>query len=350
MYFFPGPFIKDEHVETADRSLGLTINSGKNALRLALRSFGLLPGALIGIPAFCCNEVINAVIEEEFVPCFFDSEKAGSYWAFYNEEKVKAAGVRVIIITHLYGYVHPGTKEITEMCRRNNVRLIHDAAQSFGVDTSDFGDHPVIYSFGPGKSTTAARGGEVLNIATPGKMEMKKAGFWNEREARFFFNSRLFREEEKRSMGLVEKLCLRFKSRENVFFELTPFQKQKALQAKMIAVSKKEERKERYLLLKAAIAKSDTLSIAYEAEEGLFFKIVLYVDRGTELFLNYLRSNNVPYCRLGDSMNVNVRDMAGLPYFEKTYKNIIELSSERSVPLSEIKRVAAVLANYKGEN
>ncbi|MFL5752133.1 MAG: DegT/DnrJ/EryC1/StrS family aminotransferase [Bacteroidia bacterium] len=338
----------NEDTDISGVSLGLTVDSGKNALRIALRSVNLHPGSIVGIPAFCCKEVISAVREEGFTPYYFDMEKPGTYWALYDEKKVIEANIKAIIVTHLYGYVHPFTKEIVDMCARNNVKLIHDAAQSFGIDTSDFGDHPVVYSFGPGKSTTAALGGEVLNVRThPG---IKTKSFWDNQEARFFFNTRLFGTEQKRSHFLFKKLYDRFKKKKSGFFELSAFQKEKALQAKAIALNKRKEREERYLILKDAVSKLNSVSIAYETKAGLFFKVVLYVNKNVENFIKYLEENKVPHFRLGTTIDVGLLQTKDLPNFKQTYLNLVELSSERSIPVSETKRVAQVLSAYKNED
>lgn len=347
-YYFPGPFISNEYPDTSGITLGLTVNSGKNALRLALRSFQLPAQSLVGIPAFSCNEVVNAVLEENLKPYFFDSYQ-GSYWGNYEESIIKSKGIKAIIITHLYGYVHPSTKEIADVCKRNGVKIVHDAAQSFGINASVFGNDPVVYSFGPGKSATAAGGGELLNVKSHGAT-IGKSSLADKLAAKAFFKSRLFGFKNKSLNGRKLRLFKRFGSDAGAFTDLSSFQEKKAKEAKAIALLKNNGRRERYLLLKDAVLKNDEIKIVYEEQDGLYFKLLLYVPGNTEHFLDYLKNNHVPYCRLADSMDMSKRDTSHAVLFNGSYKRIVEISSERSIPVEEIKRVAAVLAAYRNGN
>lgn len=350
MYYFPGPFTQNYVFDTKAVSLSTTVNSGKNALRLGLRSFNLPLGSKVGIPSFCCNEVVNAVLEEKLQPYFFDVKEVGSYWANYKESEIKNEDLKAIIIIHMYGYLHPDTQEIIKTCKLNGVNLIHDAAQSFGIDTTLFGKDLIVYSFGPGKSTTAARGGELINFHPKSSEQISKPGFWDNMEAGMFYNSRLFGNKMNR-LGIYKwNLSKRLASDGKKLLDMGVFQKQKALEAKTIALTKDNGRKERYLMLKEAVLGLDNVKVAYENEEGLFFKMVLYVNKNIDNFISYLRSNNIPYCLLADNMDLSKRELKGSVFFTETYLNIVEISTERSISLSEMNRVAKVLMNYKNGN
>src|SRR3989344_396775 len=104
MTYFPSPFLPDETVKSENESLGFVVNSGKNALRLVLRSFSLKEGANVGIPAFCCDAVFQAVKEEKLTPCFFDLKEEEGYWADYSTEAIKEKKIEAVILTHLYGF------------------------------------------------------------------------------------------------------------------------------------------------------------------------------------------------------------------------------------------------------
>ena len=349
MYYFPSPFIVNEVIDSKNYDLASTVNSGKNALRIALKSLSLPINSTVGIPVFSCNEVVNAVMEEGLKPVFFDVKEIGSYWADHNEQKILNLDVKAIIVTHLYGFLHPDTLSIIDMCSRNNIKLIHDLAQSFGMDISLFKNNLIIYSFGPGKSTSAAKGGEVLNLPGKSIVAIRSAGFWDDMSAKLFFNSRLFGSKRSNVDVFIGKLCHQF-IKKTGFIAMTPFQKQKALEAKAIALTLNNGRRERYLILKNAILNLNTVRVVYESQEGLWFKIVLFVKERTDHFLTYLKKNYVPYCRLGDSMDMTKRDMSDMVFFKETYSSIIEISSERSIPMVEIQRVSTVLSNYENEN
>jgi dTDP-4-amino-4,6-dideoxygalactose transaminase len=347
-YYFPGPFIKNELVENNEVSVGFAVNSGKSAIRLALRSFKLPENSGVAIPAFCCNEVMNAVLDEKLKPVFFDMKGTGDYWTEYSEARLKSEEIKALIITHLYGFIHPDTEKILEICRRNEIHVIHDAAQSYGVNQKMFGSDPVVYSFGPGKSTTAARGGELMNVE---KMAtIPKNGFWNTLEAKIFYRSRLVGAPVSRLDVYLGKLSRKFMFPENRITELSSYQSELAKKAKTIALTKGSERKDRYNIVRTAIVNINTATIPYENEDGIFFKFVLYVKSDVDRFIQYLNENDIPFFRLADSIDMEQRDEKRNVNFKRSCQSLIELSVERSIPMSEIKRVAELLSRYKSEN
>src|ERR1700751_2805109 len=158
-YFFPS-FIERFEVEQKPLpQLKITVNSGTNALRLLLRSFNLSVNDKVAIPAFVCDSVKYAVEQEKLTPVLFDLKPDNSFWTFYDLEYIKLENIKTVVLVHLYGFIHPDTKEIVEFCKNNNIKLIHDSAQSYGIDEKFLNEGDgIVYSFGPGKSTTAAGG------------------------------------------------------------------------------------------------------------------------------------------------------------------------------------------------
>ena len=345
-YFFPTPFICGENEFFKKEELKFTINSGKNALRIALKSFGFPSNAKIGIPSFCCNAVLTAVIEEGFAPHFFDLKEENSYWADYNKEQILAKNINVVILVHLYGFIHPDSNEIIEFCHKNNIKIIHDVAQSFGIDTSSFGDDAIIYSFGPGKSSTAAFGGEIVNLKGFSKNEIRSPKLIHKINARIFFYSRLNCFKYKKIIGLFSRILNRFDPRDNIFFDMSAFQKRKAIQVKEIVIRSKNERKERYNFLTNSIKNNETIKVAFDNGSGLYFKLILYISEDIENFIQYLEKNEIPYYRIANDIDLKKRNEEMLPRFFKIYYKFVEISTERSIPMEEIKRVAHVLSNF----
>lgn len=350
MYYFPSPFIENEVIDPKGFDFGLTVNCGKNALRIALRSFNLPKNAGIGIPVYSCNEVVSAVLEEDLVPFFFDNKETDSYWADFDEQKIRNSNVKAIILTHLYGFLHPDTKAIIESCHKNDIKMIHDMAQSYGLDVSLFKDQLIVYSFGPGKSTTAAKGGELVNLPDNFKVVIEPAGFIENRRAISFFNSRFYGRKKGKIEVLFDRIDQLFGTKTQGFIGMSEFQMQKALQAKAIACMKNNGRRERYSLLKNAISKLNSIKEAYHSADGLWFKLVIYIKTNPDRFINYLKRNDIPYCRLSDSMDLAKRDTTNTPFFNQSHRGILEISTERSIPLSEIKRISDLLKNYENEN
>jgi len=347
MYYFPNPFINNEAIDIRGISLSYTVASGKQALSIALKSFDLPAGSAVAIPAFCCNEVVGAVSDAGHFPVFFDLKEQGSYWAEYKEERLREEKIKVVIITHLYGYLHPDTQRIADSCAAHGIKLIHDAAQSYGIDERLLMNAPLVYSFGPGKSTTAARGGELLNVNEDKLPVPAKANRWDDMEAKAFFTARTFGAVGDRLMPYKMKIAQYFRGKQHVITGLSPFQKEKAIQAKAIARNPDNDRKKRYNILSAAIESSAHIRKADAAERGLSFKIVIFVEKDTDKFTGYLKQHAVPYCRLADSMNMTQRDVSKTPIFNETFRKLIEISTERSIPMDEINRIATLLSEYK---
>jgi len=243
--------------------------------------------------------------------------------------------------------MHPDTQDIVKWGKQLNLKIIHDAAQSYGMDVSLFKDSPVVYSFGPGKSTTAAKGGEIINISGGGYRELKMPGFWDRIDAQLFYNSRIYGNGRNKIDSIKWRLSQKLKSRSTEIFDMSAFQKQKAMQAKVIVKTKFEERKLRYELLRNAIINSEELNLCYDDGKGLYFKIVCYVKNNTPQLISYLRKNNIPYYRLADDINLRQRELSAAVNFHRTYLNIIEFSTERSIPVNEFERVANLLTDYK---
>ncbi|HXU27334.1 MAG TPA: DegT/DnrJ/EryC1/StrS family aminotransferase, partial [Bacteroidia bacterium] len=133
-YYFPSFIQKINFEQEISPQLKITVNSGTNAIRLLLRSFNLVSNDKVAIPAFVCDSVKYAVEQEKLTPIQFDLKTENSFWTSYDLNRIKTENIKVVILVHLYGFVHPDTLEIVDFCERNNIKIIHDAAQSYGID------------------------------------------------------------------------------------------------------------------------------------------------------------------------------------------------------------------------
>ncbi|MBF0342062.1 MAG: DegT/DnrJ/EryC1/StrS aminotransferase family protein [Magnetococcales bacterium] len=143
------------------------VASGHHALRLLLRQQALRPGARVALPALICPTVVSAIRAEGLIPDFVDIEPEWQQMAF-DADRFARRGFDLILLPHLYGAPHPLTREIRAFAGNQKIPLIHDAAQSFGVALDGTPlvslDQGGLYSFGPGKATTAATGGLVYGL------------------------------------------------------------------------------------------------------------------------------------------------------------------------------------------
>ncbi|MHB8262056.1 MAG: DegT/DnrJ/EryC1/StrS family aminotransferase [Bacteroidia bacterium] len=346
-YFFPS-FINSIHIEQELLpQLKNTVNSGTNALRLLLRSFELPIYSKVAIPAFVCNSVREAVEAEKFVPILFDLKPDNTFWTFYDTSRIKEKNVTVVILVHLYGFIHPDTSNIADFCEKNNIKLIHDAAQSYGINEQYLTNgNGIVYSFGPGKSTTAAGGAWIKgynNNTVFNNIKKPSVFSFQNTKAKLFLKSRIFGYSLGKYEHLLSVLLNKISSNSNNILSMSSFQ----LKMASYVISNMKNitilRKERYLILKNEIKNNEFIRIAYDDHKGLYFKLVLYVKDEVKYFKKYLNQHGVPYFSLSE----NITQINGFTNFKETAEKIIEISCESCIPKGEIERIAMLLNNYK---
>lgn len=155
------------------------LSSGTAALHLAYKLSGIERGDIVFCSDLTFAATANPLIYEGAIPVFIDSEY--ETWnmdlmalrkAFEKYPKVKA-----VVVADLYG-VTGRLDEIKELCKKNNVILIEDAAESFGASYKDkkagsFGDFNII-SFNGNKIITTSGGGMLIS---EDKASINKAKF-----------------------------------------------------------------------------------------------------------------------------------------------------------------------------
>jgi len=148
--FFPQP------ISSLHRSVELPYHywtgSGREALRLVLSHCRVEKGVhKIGVPAFTCQVVLDAVRRSGCVPVFYD---CGVVVDLVEIMRVLPQ-VDALLIVYNLGFV-PEMGVIAAACKRRNVLLIEDCAQALGARWENklvggFGSY-AIYSFGISKN------------------------------------------------------------------------------------------------------------------------------------------------------------------------------------------------------
>jgi len=145
---------------------GIGVNSGTDALVLALLAVGVKPGDEVITPAFSFVASASAVVMIQARPVFVDIDPIT-----YNLDPALVARAvtprtRAIVAVHLYG--QPAAMDaITEIARPRGVAVIEDAAQAIGASyagrpAGSWGDAACL-SFYPTKNLAACGdGGMVL--------------------------------------------------------------------------------------------------------------------------------------------------------------------------------------------
>lgn len=108
------------------------VNSGTDALFLALKNLQIGPGDEVIVPTFTFIATALAVSYTQAKPLFVDIEE-GSY--NIDPQKIRQAvtkRTKAIIPVHLYGQA-ANMREILKIAKEYNLKIIEDAAQAHGV-------------------------------------------------------------------------------------------------------------------------------------------------------------------------------------------------------------------------
>ena len=160
------------------------LSAGTAALHLALKLAGVQAGDKVLCQSMTFAASANPITYEKAVPVFIDSEP--ETWNMSPEllEKAikdlsaKGQKPKAIIAVHLYG-MPAQMKEIMEIARKYDIKVIEDAAESlgshiYGQMTGTFGDYGIL-SFNGNKIITTSGGGALI---THTEKDKEKAVFW----------------------------------------------------------------------------------------------------------------------------------------------------------------------------
>ena len=159
----------------------VALASGTSSLHLAVKLAGVKPGDKVFCTDMTFGATVNPVVYEGGIPVFIDTEY--DTWNMDPIALEKAfelyPEVKIVVLVHLYGT--PGKiDEIKAVCKKHNVIIIEDAAESLGarykgVQTGTFGNYNAI-SFNGNKIITGSSGGMFL---TDDKEATEKVRKWS---------------------------------------------------------------------------------------------------------------------------------------------------------------------------
>ncbi len=156
------------------------LSSGTAAIHLALKAAGVGEGDIVFCPTLTFSATANPIIYQNAIPVFIDSD----YETWNMSPKVleeafeKYPEVKAVIVVHLYG-LSADMDKIMAICRKHNVAVIEDAAESLGSyykgkQTGTFGDYG-IFSFNGNKIITTSGGGMLVSN---NEERIAKTKFW----------------------------------------------------------------------------------------------------------------------------------------------------------------------------
>ncbi|WP_210364487.1 aminotransferase class I/II-fold pyridoxal phosphate-dependent enzyme [Bacillus sp. REN3] len=156
------------------------LSSGTAAIHMALKAAGVGEGDIVFCPTLTFSATANPIIYQNAIPVFIDSDY--ETWNMspkaLEEAFDKYPEVKAVIVVHLYG-LSADMDKIMEICKKHNVAVIEDAAESLGTyykggHTGTFGDYG-IFSFNGNKIITTSGGGMLVSN---NEERIAKVRFW----------------------------------------------------------------------------------------------------------------------------------------------------------------------------
>lgn len=346
-YFFPSIIRNSKQFEDVVPALMYTVSSGEEAIRILIRAQGFAMRSKIAVPAFVCGSVARAIAAEGHVPIYLDLKTTDTFLTDYNFQFLDVEKPVALILVHLYGFLHTDNQAIEDYCLANNIYLIQDLAQSYGLNEDLM--HPIfpkVYSFGPGKSATAAGGAMIrwankehtlFNLENPGLIATIKA--------KLFLKSRIYGQEKSFIDIFLQKLIDKFFSHPTNITQMSVYQKKAATYVMSKQKNIIEDRLKRWKKIDEGILEHTYLKSAMPNSFCLCFKYVINASEHSESFKNYLKEHHIPYYCLGTDI---IKDIStNLPNFKVSATSFIEISCEAVIPFQEIERISALLKAFK---
>ncbi len=164
---------------------GAALSSGTAAIHMALKAVGVEKGDKVFCSSLTFAASCNPIIYEGGIPVFIDSEPESHNMSPVALEKAfkayeeKGEMPKAVIVVNLYGQSADMDK-IIEICKKYNVPIIEDAAESLGATykgkhSGTFGEYG-IYSFNGNKIITTSGGGMLVSNNKEG---IAKVRFWS---------------------------------------------------------------------------------------------------------------------------------------------------------------------------
>jgi dTDP-4-amino-4,6-dideoxygalactose transaminase len=169
-----------ELAEKVGSKSAAALSSGTAAIHLALKAAGVGEGDIVFCQSLTFSATANPIIYQNAIPVFIDSNY--DTWNMCPEALEEAfkkyPEVKAVIVVHLYG-LSADMDKIVDLCKKYNVVLIEDAAESLGTyykgkHTGTFGDYG-IFSFNGNKIITTSGGGMLVSN---NEEKIQKARFW----------------------------------------------------------------------------------------------------------------------------------------------------------------------------
>ncbi|MFN7149290.1 MAG: DegT/DnrJ/EryC1/StrS family aminotransferase [Microthrixaceae bacterium] len=112
---------------------GVGVANGTDALELALTALGSGPGREVVTVANAGGYASSAAVATGARPVFADVLADSLLADPADVEALIGPDTAAVVITHLFGHLHPAVVELAELCARRSVPLVEDCAQATGA-------------------------------------------------------------------------------------------------------------------------------------------------------------------------------------------------------------------------
>ena len=149
-------FLRGKHYEPSGNEF--LLNHSRSCILLALQSAELPADAKVGVMAYNCHTVFNAVEQAGCIPVFLDVTE--NLTLDFEALKQKASTMSALVMTHLFGIINDVQRIKSAF---PNLIIIEDCAHANGIEQL-YGDFAT-FSIGQGKLPSIGDGGilKVLN-------------------------------------------------------------------------------------------------------------------------------------------------------------------------------------------
>lgn len=142
----------------------VTCNSGRSALYLICKAFGIESGDEVLVQSFTCVAVPNSILWNGAIPVYVDIDRTLNFDVSDAEKKISSK-TRALVIQHTLG-LPADLNRITKFAKKHKLLLIEDCAHAIGAEYNgkpigSYGDAS-FFSFGRDKVISSVFGGAAM--------------------------------------------------------------------------------------------------------------------------------------------------------------------------------------------
>ncbi len=161
--------LEKKFAEYVEAPFACAVNSGTSALHLGLEALGVHPGDKVFVPSMTFTASAEVIRYLQADPVFLDTEYGSNLITPEILETAikKHPDVRYLVVVHYGGQaakmLSDNARNITEICKKQNIRILEDAAHAFPSKIENkmvgsFGE-ATCFSFYANKTITTGEGG-----------------------------------------------------------------------------------------------------------------------------------------------------------------------------------------------